>query len=90
MNVLAGKYPRDRIFFWVGKSTQNHRSDFIMLCPVGEEGWILPRSDLGDSLVTSYLPEHNGCPEHNGFFSLDSGSHSSQDLCTSALLLCDA
>lgn len=69
MNVLAGKYPRDWIFFWVGKSTQIHRSNFIMLCPAGEEGWILPRSDLGDSFVTSYLPEHSGFPEYSGVFS---------------------
>lgn len=59
MKVLAGKYPRDRIFFWVGKSAQSHRGNSIMLCLVGEESWILPRSDLGDSLLTSYVPEHS-------------------------------
>lgn len=59
MKVLAGKYLRDKIFFWVGKSTQTHRGNSILLCLVGKESWILHRSDLGDSLLTSFLPEHS-------------------------------
>lgn len=59
MKVLARKYPRDWIFFWVGKSTQSQRGYSIILCLVGKESWILPRSDLGDSLLTSYLTEQS-------------------------------